>query len=165
MCEGVFMDLYLIRHADAAPTGPNGEDGPRPLTELGHTQARALAAALVKMKVSFGAIITSPLIRARETTDELLGVFSDPKPPVSVFDEIGFEVRPAKIVKFLKKQPGQIVAIVGHQPGLSRFAAWMIGSKKAQLDLEKAGYAKIVCDEWKKGEGKLVELVSPVWYS
>ena len=45
------MRLYVIRHADAAPLGANGvkEDEDRPLTELGHAQCTALAAALQKL--------------------------------------------------------------------------------------------------------------------
>lgn len=158
------MDLYLIRHGDAAPAGPDGNDLARPLTDLGHQQAKALAAALVKHGVTFNAVITSPLIRAAQTTEHLIAALPEPHPPLHVFEEIGFEVRPKKIVSFLNSLPAKSVAIVGHQPGLSRFAGWLIGDKTLGLSLEKAGFARLDCSEWEKGTGTLVELVTPTWY-
>ena len=45
------------------------------------------------------------------------------------------------------------------------FAGWLIGSKRAQIDLAKAGIACIsVADEPRKGGGALVWLVTPEWY-
>src|SRR5262245_30781738 len=90
ICEGAFMDLYLIRHAAAAEAGPDGNDVVRPLTDLGHRQAKALAAALVKRGVTLNAIVTSPLIRAAQTTEHLMAGLPEPHPPLHVFDEIGY---------------------------------------------------------------------------
>ena len=156
------MELYLIRHADAAPVGADGNDLARPLTDLGHQQAKAMAAALVKHGVAFDAVITSPLIR--QTTEHLIAALPEPHPPLHVFEEIGFEVRPKKIVSFLDTLPAKSIAIVGHQPGLSRFAGWLIGDKDVGLSLAKAGFARLDCPEWEKGSGSLVELVTPTWY-
>jgi phosphohistidine phosphatase len=158
------MDLYLIRHADAAPPGPDGDDVVRPLTDKGHEQAKALAAALVKQGVTFDAVVTSPLIRAAQTTDHLIAALPDPHPPVHVCEEVGYDARPKKILKFLESLSAKSIAVVGHQPGLGRFAAWMIGNKGVSISLDKAGFAKLTCLEWEKGEAMLVELVTPEWY-
>jgi phosphohistidine phosphatase SixA len=57
------------------------------------------------------------------------------------------------------------VALVGHMPDLAEFAAWLIGSRKTQLDLDKAGVACIRCQEGlDKGDGMLLWLVTPQWY-
>src|SRR5262249_52396844 len=133
------MNLYLIRHAEASPVGDGGVilDEDRPLTEAGRLQTRALAAALRKREVHFDAIISSPLLRAKQTAEELLAGLGEPKPEPHILDEISYEVRPKVIVHYLQELNVETVAIVGHQPGLSRFAAWLIGSKKAQLDMSK----------------------------
>ena len=47
------------------------------------------------------------------------------------------------MLKNLEREP---VALVGHEPDLSGWAAWVIGSKKAQLALAKAGVAHITCE-------------------
>lgn len=160
------MDLYLIRHAEAAPLNAAGvqSDESRPLTDAGREQTRKLSAVFRNRGLKFDAIVTSPLLRARQTTDDFVAGLGDPAPPVLVFDEIGFEVRPRKICKYLRELPAKdVVAIVGHQPGLSRFAAWLAGSKKAQLDLAKAGFAHLTCDEPDKGAAVLEALVPPEW--
>ncbi len=155
------MKLYLIRHAEAVPAAANDAD--RELTEQGREQARRLADAFQRLGIRFDAIVASPLIRAQQTAAELLAFLADPKPPLHTLDEIGFKVRPKRIVKFLRDLGNQSVAVVGHQPGLSRFAAWLIGSKKAQLNLDKAGVARICCDSLEKGGGVLEWLVTYEW--
>jgi phosphohistidine phosphatase len=161
------MELYLIRHAEAVAVGEGGiiRDADRPLTDAGRTKARTLAAALQKQQVRFDAVISSPLVRAKQTTDEMLAGLGEPKLSPRVFDEIGFEVRPKVIVQYLQELKVESVAIVGHQPGLARFAAWLIGSKKARLDLAKAGLAHIDCHELEKGGGTLISLLTPEWYT
>lgn len=161
------MNLYLIRHADAAEAIDETEksDFARPLTDKGRIQSRALGTALYQMGIQFDAIVSSPLLRAMHTSEELLGQHPEPLPPLHIFDEIGFEVRPRKIVKFLRELGVESIAIVGHQPGLCRFLAWLIGSKKAQLDLAKAGCAKVICKEPGKGDAILEWLITPEWYA
>jgi phosphohistidine phosphatase SixA len=61
--------------------------------------------------------------------------------------------------------PGERIAIVGHQPDLGRYAAWLIGSKKAQIELAKGGVAGIRFPaEPRKGEGALFCLMDPEWF-
>ena len=155
------MELYLIRHAEAAPEAAT--DMARELTDRGREQARRLAAAFQRLGVRFDAVVTSPYIRAMQTTEEMLAHWPGPKPEFHTFDEIGFEDRPKKIVKYLRKLAKPAVAIVGHQPGLTRFAAWLIGSKKARLDLDKAGIARIRFEAPGKGKGVLEWLIAPDW--
>jgi phosphohistidine phosphatase SixA len=53
---------------------------------------------------------------------------------------------------------------VGHQPDLSEYAAWLIGDKKAQVNLAKAGAAFIECEAGpSKGGGVLTWLITPAW--
>ena len=72
------MRLYLVRHAEAAPGEP---DELRSLTQEGREQARSLAQRLRDEDAAPAVILTSPLLRARETGDELaraLEVESEP---------------------------------------------------------------------------------------
>jgi phosphohistidine phosphatase len=62
------MRLYLVRHAEAAPGEP---DELRRLTPEGREQARKLGRRLKDDDARPGAILTSPLLRARETGGEL----------------------------------------------------------------------------------------------
>src|SRR6266498_2609743 len=61
------MRLYLVRHAEAAPGEP---DELRTLTPNGRRQARELGGRLAA-EVNPDVVLTSPLLRARETGEEL----------------------------------------------------------------------------------------------
>jgi phosphohistidine phosphatase len=159
------MDLYLIRHADAVPRGTAGyADEDRPLTDLGHEQARRLGSMFRQRKLTLNSVITSPLLRATQTTESFLSEWSQEKPEVLPFEEIGDEMRSKAVAKYLERLSEPSVAIVGHQPSMGWFLAWLIGSKKARVDLEKCGCAFINCDSLEKGGGILKWVVTPDWF-
>ncbi len=159
------MQLYLVRHADAQPIGGGGaaDDAQRPLTALGQQQAHGLAEKLLKQGVTLEAIVTSPLVRARQTAE---GIAQGWPQAVSlhVCDDLAPCGKRRNIIKFAKKLGVENIALVGHQPDLEELAAWLIGSRKAQIVIEKAGVAAIACgDEIDKGMGTLGWLLTPQW--
>ena len=62
------MRLYLVRHAESAPGEP---DALRTLTAKGKKQARELGERLAAESIKPAIVLTSPLLRARETGEEL----------------------------------------------------------------------------------------------
>jgi phosphohistidine phosphatase len=117
------MQLYLVRHAEAAGGEP---DELRPLTPAGREQARSLGERLRESGVRPDAILTSPLLRARET-GALLG------------RELGLEAVPderlapgatADGVASAIDGRGETVVVVGHQPDCSRIAAALSGDEE-----------------------------------
>ena len=162
------MDLYLIRHGDAAPVGQGGitADADRPLTPEGEAQAGALASALQQHGVSLNVVLFSPLVRARQTAEGLARHWAPPAPTLLVCEALAPQGKRKKLARFLARQGKNKVALVGHQPDLGQFAAWLIGSKKAQVDLGKGGVAWISCaTEPAKGSGKLRWLITTEWAS
>jgi phosphohistidine phosphatase len=160
------MDLFLIRHADAAPLGEggNGDDAERPLTPAGRAQCKPLAEALLRIGVHLDCVATSPLLRARQTAEELLANWPAPLPALDLCEALAPGSKPRKLARYLWKKGAGSVALVGHIPNLAEHAAWLIGSKKAQLQLAKAGAARIECDKLPaKGSGILTWLVTPAW--
>ncbi len=160
------MNLYLIRHAEASPLGADGikDDADRPLTPEGQTQCGPLAAALKRQVVRLDRIVTSPLLRARQTAERLLQELSAPKPELHICDHLAPGGKRRKLTRFLCGLGAESVAIVGHMPDLGEYAGWLIGSRKAQLDLAKAGVACIHFeDEPGKGAGALTWMVTPQW--
>ncbi|MFL5242503.1 MAG: phosphohistidine phosphatase SixA [Gemmataceae bacterium] len=160
------MDLYLIRHADAKPLGEDNvhEDANRALTETGHAQAKAVGAAFQRLGKRINAVVTSPLLRARQTAEGVIGELDKPAPELLTSQDLGPGGKRRKLSRFLRNQGSEVIALVGHQPDLNHYAAWLIGSKKAQIDLEKAGVAYIHCpDGPRKKGGILTWLVTPHW--
>jgi phosphohistidine phosphatase len=120
------MRLYLVRHGEAAPGDP---DELRPLTSEGREQARALGARLRNEDASPSVVLTSPLLRARETGAELakaLDVETEPEerlaPGATVED-----VRAA-----VEGRGGQVV-VVGHQPDCGQIAAALTGGPEPRF--------------------------------
>jgi len=162
------MDLYVIRHADAVALGEGNitEDSDRPLTEVGEAQAKAIGAGLEAKGLRPGLIVTSPLVRARQTADGIVRQFAQDPPVIQEAKEVAPGVKPKRLARFLRGLSADAVALVGHQPDLGEWTAWLIGGKKAQIDLAKAGVALIRCpDGPRKGGGTLMWLVTPDWFA
>jgi phosphohistidine phosphatase len=161
------MELYLIRHAEALSLAQSdvNADADRPLTEHGHAQTRALAAILQRRGVRLDVLLTSPYLRARQTAQGLLDHGAPPPPELKTCDELLPDARSGKLARALRKLRGESIGLVGHMPDLAAHAGWLIGSKKARIDLEKAGVARISCrDVPDKGCGSLVWLITPEWF-
>jgi phosphohistidine phosphatase len=162
------MDLYLIRHADAVPLGFHGitEDAERPLSADGELQARELAATLKQHGVQLDQVIASPLLRAMQTAQGMLQAWSEPVPPLTESSELKPGGSRKRLSRYLREGTVDAVALIGHEPDLSQYVAWLIGSKKVSIDMAKAGLAHVRCEDGPgKGTGTLVALVTPAWYS
>jgi phosphohistidine phosphatase len=160
------VDLYLIRHAEAVAQGAGGatSDEERRLTEKGKQQAQTLSSGLRQRGVRLGAVVTSPLVRARQTAEGLLQQWPD-APELHECDELAPGGRKRKLARFLADLGVDAAAVVGHRPDLDEFAAWLIGDKTVGIRLAKAGVAYIRCDgDPAKGTGTLTWLVPPEWF-
>jgi phosphohistidine phosphatase len=100
------MRLVIVRHAEAAPGDP---DELRPLTPEGREQARALARELRERGVDADAVVTSPLLRARETATAL----GQGEPAV---DDRLAPGATAAAMREVAAGRGDTVILVGHQP-------------------------------------------------
>jgi phosphohistidine phosphatase len=159
------MDLYLIRHAEAVPLGQGIEDDEaRPLSDAGKAQCRPLARALLRLGVRLDQVVSSPFLRARQTAEGLLEHWPQPAPEVLRCDDLALGGKRRKVLRYLRDLEAESVAVVGHNPDLSVFAAWLIGSKAAHVELAKAGAARVEFDgNPGKGNGHLAWLVTPEW--
>ena len=111
------MRLVLVRHAEAAPGDP---DELRALTPAGQQQARELGDRLRADGVRPEAVLSSPLLRARETA-RALG-FGEP----DALDELAPGAT-AEDVRAAIAGRGDTIVVVGHQPDCSRIAAALRG--------------------------------------
>jgi phosphohistidine phosphatase len=111
------MKVVLVRHAKAAPGDP---DELRALTPEGHEQARQLGEQLRADGIEPDTVLTSPLLRARETAADL--GFGEPEP----VDELSPGAT-AEDVRAAVAGRGDTVVVVGHQPDCSRITAALRG--------------------------------------
>ena len=112
------MRLYLVRHAEAAPGHP---DDLRPLTPSGRQRARELGAELAGSRPD--AVVSSPLLRARETAAaiaEAAGV------DVEVDERLAPGTTTERLLAALAGR-GERVVVVGHQPDCGEIASELTG--------------------------------------
>jgi len=112
--------VYLCRHAQAVAGEP---DELRELTSEGIEQARALGARLAALSVPPRLVLTSPLIRARQTGAEIAkaaGVTA------RVEETLAPGATAAALIAALTDVQGPI-ATVGHQPDCSEIALAVAG--------------------------------------
>ena len=104
------MRLFLVRHAEAAPGEP---DALRPLTPAGQATARALAERLAAEHLD--AVLSSPLLRARQTAEQIARA-------AGLAAEVDERLAPgatAADVREAVSGRGETVVTVGHQPDCS----------------------------------------------
>lgn len=140
------MYLYLIRHAiaidrDLTNADTIVDDESRPLTKLGRKKMAQVADRLQESGLKFDLIITSPLVRARQTADILL------ESQLSSELEISPDLAPAGNLQAWLDNWGSrstdrqfsTIALVGHEPNLSEWAELLIFNKVVDRFILKKG--------------------------
>jgi phosphohistidine phosphatase len=156
------LEVYLIRHGVAAERSKEWpDDSKRPLTPEGLARLRKEARALNDLDVGFDQIISSPLVRTRQTADAFAEVLKG-HPPVVLSDALAPAGTPAAVMQELTKHVRKArLALVGHEPNLGELAAELIGAR-APLEFKKGGLCRIDFDVLPpKGTGRLRWFVTP----
>lgn len=137
------FELYLVRHAIAAPRGDEWrDDTKRPLTVDGIARFKPVIEGLRAIDVSIDDIFASPLVRAKQTA-ALLSAGLDPEPPVKLLDALAPGHSPHAVMTQLAKSARRHrIALVGHEPGLGELAAYLIGAERA-LPFRKGGVCRV----------------------
>jgi phosphohistidine phosphatase len=135
--------LYLVRHAIAAERGSEWpDDAKRPLTSKGISRMRDVVQGLNELEPRIELVLTSSLVRAKQTGDVLVAGLK-PTPEVDVCAELVPGTAPAKLAEALGALGGRrSIALVGHEPGLGEFAAWLVGGK-TPFEFKKGGVCRI----------------------
>lgn len=140
------FELYLIRHGVAAERGPEWpDDAKRPLTEEGIARMKKAARGLKRLDVRLDVVVSSPLVRARQTAEVVAGVF-DEMSPLVLTTSLAPGGRYADLLADLQKQVRHTrIALVGHEPDLGRLAARLAGSRRA-FEFKKGAVCRIDVD-------------------
>jgi phosphohistidine phosphatase len=155
-------ELYLIRHAVAEERGDAWpDDGKRPLSDDGAARMRKAARGLDRLGVTLDVIVTSPLVRTKQTAEIVAGALN-PRPPIVTADSLAPDGTFQEIIADLEKQVKRTrIAIVGHEPGIGEFAARLIGSRHS-IEFRKGAACRIDVDALPpSGPGDLRWLLTP----
>lgn len=158
------LELYIIRHGLAGkPLEDETLDEARPLKKKGKEKMKDIAKSLKDLNVCFDMVLTSPLLRSKETA-EILNAYCGDSKKVRVTDLLKPDSSYNDLIKFLNTIKGsKKVAIVGHEPFLSGFASYCLTKNTNPLiTLKKGGVIKLDIDKViKPGHCTLSLLMAP----
>ncbi len=133
------MDLILLRHGKAEDYHQNG-DASRELVDRGREQARRAARLLKDNKWLPEIVLTSPLVRARQTADEFCETAKLPGAAIQGWLACGMHPEHA-----LRELAGftefKRIAIVGHEPDFSGLVEWILGASGGGVEVKKGAVA------------------------
>lgn len=153
------MKLFFLRHGIAEDAVGGMRDYDRALTSEGRAELDKVARAMLRLGVKPDVILSSPLVRARQTAQivgEILGVAVEEA--VELQAGCSFE----DLLRLLGRYSEETVMLVGHQPDLSSIAARLINADERGLVLKKAGLIRVeVTGRPQAGRGRLIALLTP----
>jgi|SRR5579863_1909588 phosphohistidine phosphatase len=154
------MNCYFLRHGIAVdPQAWHGSDDQRPLTPDGEKRMEREARAMADLDLDVDTIVTSPLLRARQTAE----IVAD---RLHVRDGIVEDARVAhafsaeSVVAMLRERGGAgSVMFVGHEPSMSATVGRLVGD--ARIELKKGALAGVELDDRSTARGTLICLIPP----
>ncbi len=148
------MEIYLLRHGEAQSSDAPGinSDTERALTPNGKKELLKIISGLKKVVDLPDLILTSPLVRARETAEIVRSVFDLPQERIEERSDLGAQPPPSAIIEIARKTDNKRVFVVGHEPDLSHCVAWIAAARVGDgAVMKKGGIARIDIDEKKSG--------------
>lgn len=153
------MNLYLIRHgiAEEPDVKPDSE---RALTGQGRKQLRTAARSLARAGLTLDVVVTSPLLRARQTAEIFAQALDLGASQVIESAELAPDGNPAKL---LKDNRWESVALVGHEPYLSELASVLLtGGQDLVMAFKKGCVCALSADRLRYGRcARLEWLLQP----
>ena len=159
------MELYILRHGDAVDrvTGGYARDEERPLTEQGREEARLAGRALAALGVRPDLLLTSPLVRARQTAELAAEALRPRRGPLESA-ALAPGGQPAEVLAALREAGGARAALlVGHMPDLGELVGWLVwGQPDLAVPLRTGGVCRVdLPDQPAPGTGDLRWLLPP----
>lgn len=162
------MQLYIIRHGIAAEKTEYKNDEERPLIDKGRQKTEKVAQRLLEIGIHFDLMLTSPLVRAKQTAEILqknglsdeLQEFSALAPDGNIQEWVNWWLESSYNLE------ESCLALVGHEPDLGHWAETLIwGQPHDKLVLKKSGVIGLELPVGSDpiGKSNLFLLTSPKW--
>src|SRR5262245_58322527 len=119
------MELYILRHGIAVERGSRGFeiDRQRPLTKEGEEKMMQTAKALLAMGLRFDLILSSRLVRARQTAEIVADELGE---EITFSDHLAPGANALDLIHEINRKKPKRALLVGHEPDLSQLVSVMI---------------------------------------
>ena len=149
------MKLLIIRHGpagDRAEWEAEGRDDRlRPLTLQGKKEMRRVAEGLATLVPRIDLMATSPLVRAVQTAEIVASQYDC---DIVTVEALAPGNDADEVVRWLREQGGDTIAVVGHEPDLSALVCYLLSGKPSSfVTLKKSGTCLLDLDD-PAGPGK-----------
>lgn len=154
------MLCYFLRHGPAGDAMKwEGADFDRPLTQDGIKRIAREAKTIAALDLELDAIITSPLVRARQTA-EIVADELKLRDRLRQDDRVGLGFSPTHLAEILgDNTSASALMLVGHEPSMSSTVGELIGG--GEIDFKKGALACVEVTEASPLGGVLLWLASP----
>lgn len=155
------MNLYLIRHSEAEKVSPQKKDFDRELTPGGIELLKSAIAYWKRIIHGFDLIVTSPLIRAVQTSEIIANGFNYSKEVIKD-NNLGTGAITSDLIELINTFSVENIACIGHQPDLSNHVSNIISKSGCTLHFPPAAICKIRFNgQAKFSKGELIYLIPP----
>lgn len=140
------MDIFILRHGKAEERSQNiTSDAKRRLTEVGKRDLECIGKAIKNLEVEFDYVVSSPLVRAKQTAEIALKHVKSKKKSITIWNELKPEINVTQTIKKLATmRPTSSVLLVGHEPHLTNLISKIIsGTESVDISLKKGGFVHI----------------------
>jgi phosphohistidine phosphatase len=155
--------LFLLRHAKSNSSAAGLPDFDRALNDRGRKEALAVGTFIREQKLGLDLALSSPAVRARETTELVL---ESAALPLEVrYDQRIYEAGPLRLLEVISQveEDRSTVLLVGHNPGMEELLQLLTGSTEhmatgtlAKIDFKAASWSKVL-----EEKGSLDWIVKP----
>jgi phosphohistidine phosphatase len=153
------LRVYILRHATAEVRGPGLPESQRQLTAEGKQELKAVLRQASAAGVSPETILTSPWSRALETA-RMAGKALHCERVVETRTLLP-DIPPAQVLREIRASKAKEVMVAGHEPQLSRLAAFLLEAPVA-VDLKKGALMRIdISDKDGPSRGVLKWMLTP----
>ena len=130
------LALYLVRHAYASHADPTRwpDDAQRPLTDEGTARFREAARGLGRIVPIVDVVLSSGYARSWQTAELLHDAAGWPAPAECPELEPGRP--PSAVIHVVRRYTVRSLAVVGHEPDLSKLASLLCTGREEALRIE-----------------------------
>ena len=155
--------LYLLRHAKSSWKDDSLRDFDRPLKGRGRKAAEQMGQVLGEEKLKSPLVISSPAVRARETTDLVLESAGFKVKPQ--FEDRIYEANVRTLLEVVESIPdsADTAIMVGHNPGFENLLSYLTGDNRhmptcalAKIEFDVASWSEV-----SEESGRLEMFVTP----
>jgi phosphohistidine phosphatase len=154
------LEVWMMRHGEAADPTASSTDSERALTPRGRQQVVALARWLADRGEPPQLVLHSPLRRARETAEAFADGYAE-RPAVLEDAALSPGMRASLLLTRLRQQGPLRVVCVGHQPDVGQCISEWVGGARLQVP---PGLLAMVCFGTAEGSGALRGVLDAGWF-